>query len=393
MNSTDLKDLIFDMDIVDTHCHLVHDNLTATDFWAIAEYFWLARQLWAAGYPRNASELDEKTRVSEFCKAFRSSRNTVWCWALDRIFKDLYSIALSDEKSVHKAIEAVRDSRADPKWADTVVLKTKLKKAVVNSPEEHREFPGLPDICVTVPRIDGKIKTWASRINDAENKFHEAETVAQEIEQLVKHYKKNERKGIMTTIPRFEGQTNINPNDILTKDSGFDDALIFVLHCLSSAVEKQGMFLQFFLGVESNYCSQSVPANDPDRVTKLYGLFERYSCPFDIVLATKINNIDAIWAANIFPNVYVGAMWWYNYLPELYRETLQYRIEAVPMVKSSIIATDARCLEWSYGKALVVKKVLAEFLAQQIKLGWIDEDLAVRTARCWLCETPMKLFV
>ncbi|HHV97514.1 MAG TPA: glucuronate isomerase [Clostridiaceae bacterium] len=392
MGRENLKEIMYNMDIVDTHCHLEHDNITARDFWTIAEYFWLARQLWAAGYPQNASELDEKTRVNEFCKAYHNSKNTVWCWALDRIFKDLYSITLSDEKSVYDAIEAVRNSKEDPKWAETVALKTKLKKAVVNA-QEHKEFQGLPGVCVTVPRIDGKIKTWATRISDAENKLNEAEMVAQEIEQLVEYYKKNGRKGIMTTIPRFEKYTNVNPDEIITKNSGFGDALIFVLHRLCSEIEKQEMFLQFFLGVESNYCSQAVPSNDPERVTKLYGLFERYNCPFDIVLATKINNIDAIWAANIFPNVYVGAMWWYNYLPELYRETLKYRLEAVPMVKSSIIATDARCLEWTYGKALVVKKVLAEFLAEQVEQGWIDEDTALLTARYWLYEVPLNLFV
>jgi hypothetical protein len=391
MNSKNLQDIISDMDVVDTHNHLVHDNLTASDFWEIAEYFWLARHLWAAGYSQKSGKLDEKTRVGEFCKAYGKSRNTVWCWALDRIFKDLYSITLSDEKSVYEAIEAVKSSKKDTAWAKTVVQKTRLKKAVVNRPDRHREFPGIPDVCVTVPRIDEKVKEWASRISGAGKKINEAEKAAEEIEKLVEFYKKDGRKGIMTTLPRFQGYTNVEPGEMLAKDGGFDEALIFVLHKLCAAIERQGMFLQLFLGVESGYSSQVVPANDPDRITKLHGLFERYGCSFDIVLATKLNNIDAIWAANIFPNVHVGAMWWYNYIPALYRETLQYRLEALPMVKSSIIATDARCIEWAYGKTVVVKKVLTEFLEEQINLGWIDEEIAVKTARCWLCDAPLKL--
>lgn len=388
MDNLSLREEIFNMDIIDTHNHLIHDRLNAQSFWEIAEYFWLGRQLWAAGYPKNASELDEKQRVTEFCKAYQDAKNTIWCRVLYAMMKDLYDITLSDEKSVYAAIEAVKAKSMDDSWVKTVADKTKLKYAVVNNLYKNNEFDGLPGVCITVPRIDEKIQNWITRLSNADAKADELEKISDEIETLISEYHANGFKGIMTTLPRFHESTNVDLHNVQSCGE-----VPLILHRICKILEEKSMFLQLFLGVENRFTYNPipVPVNYTQRVIQLYGLFERYNCKFDLVLASEINNSDAMWAANIFSNVQVGAMWWYNYLPITYMESMQYRFDGLPMTKSSILASDARNIEWCYGKAYMVKDLMADFFTKQVSQGKIDKETALQVAHGWLYEAPRLL--
>ncbi len=99
---------------------------------------------------------------------------------------------------------------------------------------------------------------------------------------------------------------------------------------------------------------------------------------------TAPNNWDVVQAACIFPNVHVGGLWWYNFRRDTYLASFQYRLDSVPASKSSIVASDSRCVEWAYGKVLLVKYLLAEFLHDRIEKGWLDRDEALRVAGEWL---------
>ncbi|KIL39006.1 hypothetical protein SD70_23010 [Gordoniibacillus kamchatkensis] len=90
-------------DVVDTHTHLVGDRLCAADFWQIAHYFWLFRELQAAGYPAHAEELPLERRIEAFLETRRAAKHTMMKMALTRLFRDLYGIELKDAASVQAA--------------------------------------------------------------------------------------------------------------------------------------------------------------------------------------------------------------------------------------------------------------------------------------------------
>ncbi|KHF35565.1 hypothetical protein CM49_02069 [Paenibacillus sp. P1XP2] len=89
-------------------------------------------------------------------------------------------------------------------------------------------------------------------------------------------------------------------------------------------------------------------------------------------------------AAWNFPNVHVGGMWWYNFRASTYTQSMQYRLEALAPAKSSLIVSDARCIEWTYGKIHVVKRLLAGFLDEQVAKGWMDREFALYCGAEWL---------
>ncbi|MOA45380.1 hypothetical protein D3C78_1677730 [compost metagenome] len=71
---------------------------------------------------------------------------------------------------------------------------------------------------------------------------------------------------------------------------------------------------------------------------------------------------------------------------------MQYRFEALPAIKSSLVVSDARCIEWSYGKIVMIKRLTAEFLWNQVEGGWMDEDGAIQVADYWLYLSAAKRY-
>jgi len=87
-----------------------------------------------------------------------------------------------------------------------------------------------------------------------------------------------------------------------------------------------------------------------------------------------------------------GGLWWFNFRASTYRETMRYRLEALPASRCTLLASDARCIEWVYCKTLVVKRLLAEFLSDQLERGWLDQDTALYVAREWLHDAAARLY-
>ena len=80
----------------------------------------------------------------------------------------------------------------------------------------------------------------------------------------------------------------------------------------------------------------------------------------------------------------MGGLWWYNFRASTYRASMGYRLEGLPPAKCVLVFSDARCIEWCYGKVLLVKHLLAEFLSDRIERGWLGRDDALWVARQWL---------
>lgn len=380
---------ILQQPVLDTHTHLVGDRLTAKDFWEIAHYFWLFREMQAASYPANAMELSEELRIDAFLEAYHGTRNTLMNIAFTHIFQDLYGIAIRDKASVLEADRAVKQSAQRAEWAQEVADRMQARRFVVNIPE-HAEFQGMRQNAILIPRIDGKLGPWVKEIESSNDPATAFAQTRLKLAQLLDAYKEDGIKGIMTTLPSYSASANRKV--VIGQGSTKDEILMMLLHEIGAAAEQRGLLLQLFLGVERSWCGTATPVNDPARILKLSALFEAYACPFELVVASELNNLDIVQAAWNFPNVHVGGHWWFNFRASTYRDSMQYRLEALPAIKSSLIVSDARCMEWSYGKIIVIKRLVGEFLWNQIEAGWIDQATAVQIAEDWLYRSAAKRY-
>lgn len=383
MNREEFREEILALDVFDTHAHLVGSSLCSEDFWKLVHYFWFLRELNAAGYPMECEALEENKRIDAFLKAYQDTKNTSMNWIVGKIFSNLYGIDIKDKNSILLANEAVKASSASPQWPRQVADKIHIRKVVINRPE-HYPFDTLPDVGILAPRIDGRLYHWTQQILQAEDQNDCGEKIAIEISELLKQFKQEGCKGIMTTLPSFGIRTYNAPEQLRTKENTWDDVLVYILNRISKAAEENGLYVQFFMGIEHRWGKEAAPVNDPLRIIKLHGLFEKYKCKFELVVGSEINNMDVVQAAQIFPNVYVGGMWWFNFRPSTYRDSMQKRFEALPASKCSLIVSDSRSIEWCYGKTLLVKQLVADYLFDQIQLGWVNREDAVAIAGQWL---------
>jgi len=382
------------MDVWDTHTHLVGDALPAQSFWDIAHYFWFLRELRAVGYPQDAEALDEGTRIEAFLQALRATTNTSMNWVVRQIFSDLYGCELTDAASVRAADTAVRETAAQREWPRQVCDRIGVRRMVVNA-EEDADFADLPGMSFHLPRLEKPISDWIGYLGSQPDQRAGGSEVQRQIAAYLAGLAETGCRGVMTSggpFGRICKPSSEAPQELAPTGNAPDDLSLYVLHALCRAAQDRGMFVQFFLGVENAWGSGATPANFADRILVLHGLFSEYACEFELVLAAESNNLDAVQAARIFPNVHVGGMWWYNFRASTYRQAMQYRFEALPPSKSAFVASDARCIEWCYGKVLLIKRLMADFLFEQVELGWIDEDEAMRVAGEWLHGAAVSLY-
>lgn len=380
-----LRNDIFELKTVDMHNHLDIDettqSITVKDFWDLGEYFWLRRHLWSAGYPLKTEDMPFDERVEHWIKAFNNAQNTIWARALKLGVKELYNIEIQGKTSIYEIDEVVKDYAKKNDRSKVVLDKAKIEYFAVNSTGE-KDFGVLDERAVSIVAID--YVPWAKRLSSGED-------VREEIFNKIDELSKQNIPGIRISTGRLIGYTF--RKEILFKNMSYDDSVIAVLHFLCEACQKHNIFIEIFLGVVGGNSNIPAPFNDVEGVLRLYGLFGAYpECRFSLLTASQAQNIDVVNAANVYPNVYADGLWWYNLRPSSYFEVFSQRIEEMPSIKSSIVASDAYTAEWCYIKMNVIKQSLFEFMKNQIERGSIDRELALKVSKDWLSTTAKTLF-
>lgn len=387
---------IENLKICDAHTHLVGSKLCAVDFWQIVHYFWFLRELQGAGYPENCESLNEDERVNAFLPAFNKTKGTGMNYAVRRIFRDLYGLEITGKQSVYACIEKVRASAVNPGWAMEVAAKGNIKYAVVNN-EDHKQFTGLDGVSVWVPRFDGRLNEAANNIFNTlpGQRAKTAETEKAGLLDLLSDSLDKGARAFMTTLGGLNKKTWQNSGESF---ASLDDCYIFLLHAVCAFAETHNAVIQFFMGIERSYfgvagSGEAAPVNNNERVLNLYGLFEKYKIKFDLVTGADGGNMDVVQAANIFRNVYVGGMWWFNFRPSTYADAMAKRFEALASNKTYLSISDSRCIEWCYGKNTLIRKLARDFLIRKVDEGFVDFNDALDIARDWLCASAEGLYV
>jgi len=388
-----LREDVWQLPVWDTHTHLTGGKLPAATFWDIGHYFWLLRELRAAGYPADADKLPDDHRFAAYAEAYARTRNTSMAWCLRRIFIDLYSVVLDGEDSLREADAKVRERHADPNWSRTVIDAIGLRKIITNV-EADAPFPEADGVARCQPRLESILGAGLKQLREAADEREAGKLIAADLQGRFMHYRAAGYRGVMTSEGPFGRLAEAVPAEQpeLARSGTPDEVLKqWLLHTMCEQAAATGLWVQLFLGVESHWPGGATPSNFSDRILHRYGLFKAHDCAFQLVLGASGGNIEAVNAARIFPHVRVGGLWWYNYRASSYREAMQARLEALPAEQCALIASDARCIEWCYGKIALVKVLLADFLAEQVDAGWLSRDDAVWVARVWLHDAAAGL--
>ncbi len=112
---------------------------------------------------------------------------------------------------------------------------------------------------------------------------------------------------------------------------------------------------------------------------------------FQCFLASRHANQSMCTLARELPNFSLAGYWWHNFFPDAIGQVMRERLDMLPANKQVGFFSDAYCVEWSYAKAVIVRKLLARVLAERVDLGQLDESSALEFARATFFESPQTL--
>jgi hypothetical protein len=112
---------------------------------------------------------------------------------------------------------------------------------------------------------------------------------------------------------------------------------------------------------------------------------------FQCFLSSRHANQSLCTLARELPNFSLAGYWWHNFFPDIIRQVMAERLDMLPANKQVGFFSDAYCVEWTYAKAVIVRKQLARVLAEKITQGQYSQPEALAIARATLFESPQCL--
>ena len=112
---------------------------------------------------------------------------------------------------------------------------------------------------------------------------------------------------------------------------------------------------------------------------------------FQCFLSSRHANQSLCTLARELPNFSLAGFWWHNFFPDVIRQIAAERLDMLPANKQIGFFSDAYCVEWTYAKAVIVRKQFARVLAERVEQGQFSIDEALSVARAILFDSPQAL--
>jgi len=431
----DLEAALAEIPMLDIHTHLVGGRLGARGLHDVLLYHMVVSDLYSAGcpsgarlaqYPQWPTRQEARTRIEEALPFLPHMRNTSSAWAVRIILADLYNwrepITGENWQRLDSAIVERADDRA---WHHSILDRLKITRT---GTEIARRGKGEDDARLQyalewgfftrcqwgeydtalyeLERCWGRSPESPSPIGSGGRPQTER-TIRSlaDVQAAVTHYVESIPYGqILSTATHIS--TDIDYR--LVAEAEMESALrrraqagpterdcyaSYVNEVFLSALERHGeqIVFQFSFGAEplpfetGSRLSQQTIAQVAAMIVRHPKL--RFQC----FLSSRHANQALCTLARELPNFSLAGYWWHNFFPDTIRQVMAERLEMLPANKQVGFFSDAYCVEWTYAKAVLVRKQLARVLAEKIEQGQYTRDDALAIARAILYESPHSL--
>jgi glucuronate isomerase len=431
----ELEQALAEAPVLDIHTHLVGGKLGARGLHDVLLYHMVVSDLYAAGCPSGArltrfpawpTPEEARARLREALPFLGCIQNTSSYWAVRAIMAGLYDWREPITPDNAWRLDALIRERADERaWHHSILDRlnirrtgTELARRGAGEDDERLQYAlewGFFTRCqwgefdtalYELERCWGRSPESPAPIGAGQRPPapHAIETLS-DAQAAMRHY--------VESIPYqriFATATHLS-TDIdyrLVSDAEMEAALqrraragraerdiyaSYLHELLLSELEKRAetIVFQFSLGAEplpyetGSRLAQRTIAQLADMIGRHPRL--RFQC----FLASRHANQSLCTLARELPNFSLAGYWWHNFFPDAIRQIMAERLDMLPLNKQIGFFSDAYCVEWTYGKAILVRKQLARVLAERIEQGqytWAD---ALAIARAILFDSPQSL--
>jgi hypothetical protein len=429
----EIEEALENIPMFDVHSHLMCGSLAAHGAHDILLYHMVISDLYAAGCPDGArlsefpsvpTEEEAQRRLRAAAPYFRRTFNTSNSWMLRRILKDLYDWdECVDEDNWQRLDSIIRERSTDPEWPDSILRSLNIVRTCTehsrrgDGQDDHRFQYSLEWGFFTRPRwgeFDAPLyeleRCWGAEPGPPlsigygerpplERSIRSADDACAAVADYVVAIPTN----VISTVAHIS--TDINYRDVSREE--FEAAL--ARRDLASRSEQdiyssylQAQFLtelearrpdlvyQFSLGAEplpyetGSRLSQATIGQVAEMAAAHPTL--RFNC----LVASRHSNQALCSIARELPNFSLSGYWWHNFYPEAMKQLISERLDMLPLNRQIGFFSDAYTIEWVYGKAAMVRRQLAQVLADRVGSGWYSLDDSLTIARAILYESAIE---
>ena len=433
--SHEIERALAEIPILDIHTHLVGGKLAARGLHDILLYHMVVSDLYAAGCPsgRRLTQFPEwptreeaAARIEEALPYLPYIRNTSSFWGVRIILRHHYGWPAPIDKSNWKRLDGMIRERADDRnWPREVLVRagiertgTELARRGSGSDDDRLQYAlewGFFTRCqwgefdtalYELERCWGKTPESPTPIGTGPRPPTERTiTSLDDVHQAVAHY--------VASIPydRIISMATHLSTDInyrLVSDDEMAAAISRRSHagpaerdCYASYVNEllltmlearaEKPVFQFSFGAEPlpYETASRISHRTIGQVAEIIGRHPKTS--FQCFLGSRHANQAMCTLARALPNLSMAGYWWHNFFPSAIAHVMHERLEMLPANKQVAFFSDAYCAEWSYAKVVIMRKVMANVLAQQIEIGHMNQTQAMEFAREVLYHSPQSL--
>jgi hypothetical protein len=431
----DLEQALGDVPMIDVHTHLVGGKLGARGLHDILLYHMAVSDLYAAGCPSGArlteypgwpTKEEAHSRLAEAIPFLPHARNTSSSWAVRIILADLYDWHEPITENNWRRLDAIIRERADDRaWHHAVLDRLRIRRT---GTEIARREAGLDDdrlqyalewgfftrcqwgeydtALYELERCWGRSPGSSTPIGKGRRPLADrAIDTIDDVRAAVRHYVEHiPYDQIVATATHISTDLDLRPvsDDEVSaalarrKTAGpveRDIYASYVNETFLTALETRArpVVFQFSFGAEplpfetSSRLSQRSIAALAEMIGRHPGL--RFQC----FLACRHANQALCTLVRELPNLSLAGYWWHNFFPGAIQQIITERMDMLPANRQIGFFSDAYCVEWTYGKAILVRKQLARVLAGAIEQGRFSRDDALAFAIAVLFESPQSL--
>lgn len=430
-----LEAALAEVPLLDAHTHLTSGKLGARGLHDVLLYHMVISDLYAAGCPSGArltefpgqpTDEEARARIQEAIPYVKHARNTSIYWILRKLLADLYDWTEPITEDNWQRLDATIRERADDRaWQREILARARIRGSVT---ELARRGDGQDDDCLQYSmewafftrtqrgEFDTALyeleRCWGKPpggpIPHAATGRPPAEQVIRtvgDVHDAMQHYVKE-----LAAAPVISMATHLSTEITFSRvtDEQMAHALsrreaagpaerdIYAsyiheafLTALAACADR--IVFQFSFGAEplphetSSLLPQEAIAELADSVARHPNI--QFAC----LLSSRHANQSLCTLCRELPNLSLVGYWWHNFFPQAIIHVMAERLDMLPVNKQVGFFSDAYCLEWAYGKAWLVRKLLAQVLAGRVAHNQYSLDEAVDIARALLFESPQSL--
>jgi hypothetical protein len=437
MNSTAklVEEALAEVPVLDIHTHLVGGKLGARGLHDVLLYHMVVSDLYAAGCPSGArltqfpgwpSDAEAWARIEEALPFLPAIRNTSGFWAVRWLLRDLYRWQEPITASSWRKLDAlIRERAADRAWHHSVLDRLNIRRTGTeiarrgNGEDDERlqyalewgfftrcQWGEFDTALYELERCWGRLPESPSPIGSGGRPPTERtiRTLA-DVHAAVAHYvSAMPYDQILSTATHLS--TDIDYR--LVSDAEMEAALTrrpqagpaerdvyasYINEIFLTQLEQRAdrIVFQFSFGAEPlPYETGSRLRQETIRqLGEIIGRHPRLK--FQCFLSSRHANQSLCTLARELPNFSLAGCWWHNFFPDVIRQVLAERLDMLPTNKQVGFFSDAYCVEWTYAKAMLVRRQLAQVLAERIDRGQYSLSEAIQIAEAILYQSPQKL--